>query len=56
MSDRIREMLKISDLTYAHTLVIESTHKYKVHGPSKMADIEVFVLATWIARMDDEPQ
>ncbi len=33
MSDRTREVPKLSDLTYAHTLVIESTHKYKVHGP-----------------------
>ncbi len=24
------------ELTYAHTLVIKSTHEYKVHGPSNL--------------------
>ncbi len=32
-SDRITEVPKLADLTYDHTLVIKSTHEYKVHGP-----------------------
>ncbi len=32
-SDRITEVPKLADLTYAHTLVIKSTYEYKVHGP-----------------------
>ncbi len=32
-SDRITEVPKLADLTHAHTLVIKSTHEYKVHGP-----------------------
>ena len=39
MSDRTREVPKLLDLTYAHTLVIESTHKYKVHGPWQVGTI-----------------
>ncbi len=30
--DRITEVPKLADLTYAHTLVIKSSHEYKVHG------------------------
>ncbi len=32
-SERITVVPKLADLTYAHTLVIKSTHEYKVHGP-----------------------
>ncbi len=32
-SDRITVVPKLADLTYTHTLVIKSTHEYKVHGP-----------------------
>ncbi len=31
--ERITKVPKLADLTYAHTLVIKSTHEYKVHGP-----------------------
>ncbi len=27
------EKTRLADTSYAHTLVIESTHEYKVHGP-----------------------
>ena len=33
MSEKPREVPKLADATYAHNLVIESTHEYKVHGP-----------------------
>ncbi len=33
MSEKTREVPQFADATYAHTLVIESTHEYKVHGP-----------------------
>ena len=32
-SDRITVVPKLADLTYVHTLVIKSTHEYKVYGP-----------------------
>ncbi len=33
MSEKTREVPQLADATYANTLVIESTHEYKVHGP-----------------------
>ncbi len=33
MSEKTREVSKLADAIYAHTLVIESTREYKVHGP-----------------------
>ncbi len=33
MSDKTKEVPQLDDLTYAHTLVIKSTHDYKVHEP-----------------------
>ncbi len=33
MSEKTREVPQLADTTYAHTLVIKSTHEYKVHGP-----------------------
>ncbi len=33
MSEKTKEVPQGADLTYAHTLVIKSTHEYKVHGP-----------------------
>ncbi len=33
MSEKTREVPQLADTTYAHTLVIESTYEYKVHGP-----------------------
>ena len=33
MSEKTREVPQLANPTYANTLVIESTHEYKVHGP-----------------------
>ncbi len=34
ISDKIKEVPQLADLTYAHTLVIKSTHEYYIgHGP-----------------------
>ena len=33
MSEKTKEVPQLDDATYAHTLVIESTHEYKFHGP-----------------------
>ncbi len=33
MSEKTRLTPQLADATYAHTLVIKSTHEYKVHGP-----------------------
>ncbi len=33
MFEKTRQVPLLADATYAHTLVIESTHEYKVHGP-----------------------
>ncbi len=33
MSEKTKEVSQLADTTYAHTLVIKSTHEYKVHGP-----------------------
>ncbi len=33
MSEKTKEVPRLADATYAHTLVIKSTHEYKVHGP-----------------------
>ncbi len=33
MSEKTREVPQLADATYAHTLVIQGTHEYKVHGP-----------------------
>ncbi len=33
MLEKTRQVPKLADATYAHTLVIESTQEYKVHGP-----------------------
>ncbi len=33
MSEKTREVPQLADTTYAHTLVIKSTHEYKVHVP-----------------------
>ena len=33
MSEKTKEVPQLGDTTYAHTLVIKSTHEYKVHGP-----------------------
>ncbi len=33
MSEKTKEVPQLADATYAHTLVIKSTHEYKVHGP-----------------------
>ncbi len=33
MSDGTKLVPQLAELTYIHTLVIESTHEYKVHGP-----------------------
>ena len=33
MSEKTREVPQLADTTYAHTLVIKSTHEYKVLGP-----------------------
>ncbi len=32
MSEKIKEVPQLADATYAHTLVIKSTHEYMVHG------------------------
>ncbi len=32
MSEKTRQVPQLSDATYAHSLVIESTDKYKVNG------------------------
>ncbi len=32
MLEKTREVPQLADTTYAHTLVIKSTHEYKVHG------------------------
>ncbi len=32
MSEKTRLTPQLADTTYAHTLVIKSTHEYKVHG------------------------
>ncbi len=33
MSEKTRLTPQLADTTYAHTLVIKSTHEYKAHGP-----------------------
>ncbi len=33
MSEKTKEVPQLADTTYAHTLVIKSTHEYKVYGP-----------------------
>ncbi len=33
MSEKTKEVPQLADATYAHTLVIKSTHECKVHGP-----------------------
>ena len=33
MFDRTSQLPQLADLTLTHTLVIESTHGYEVHGP-----------------------
>ena len=33
MSKKTREVSQLANATYAHTLVIKSTHEHKVHGP-----------------------
>ncbi len=33
MSEKTKEVPQLADATFAHTLVIKSTHEYKVHGP-----------------------
>ena len=33
MLEKTRDVPQLADLTYAHNLVIEGTHEYKVHGP-----------------------
>ena len=33
MSEKTKEVPQHADATYAHTLVIKSTHEYKVHWP-----------------------
>ena len=33
MSEKTRLAPQLADTTYAHTLVIKSTHEYNVHGP-----------------------
>ena len=33
MSEKTKEVPKLADTTYAHTLDIKITHEYKVHGP-----------------------
>ncbi len=32
MSEKTKEVPQLADGTYAHILVIKSTHEYKVHG------------------------
>ncbi len=32
MSEKTKEVPKLANATYAYTLVIKSTHEYKVHG------------------------
>ncbi len=36
MSEKTKEVPRLADATYAHTLVIKSTHESKVHGPYGM--------------------
>ena len=53
MSEKIREVSQLSDATYAHTLVIESTYEYKVHGPNGfnfpcMVHVWISDLSGWI--------
>ena len=33
MSEKAKEVPQLADASYVHTLVIKSTHEYKVHGP-----------------------
>ncbi len=33
MSEKTKEVPQLTDATYAHTLIIKSTHEYRVHGP-----------------------
>ncbi len=33
MSEKTKEVPQLADATYAHALVIKSTHEYKVNGP-----------------------
>ena len=37
MAEKTRLTPQLADATYAHTLVIKSTHEYKVHGPLKLS-------------------
>ncbi len=33
MSEKTKVVTQLADSTYSNTLVIKSTHEYKVHGP-----------------------
>ena len=37
MSEKTREVPKLDDATYAHTLVVKSAHEYKVYPCIKMS-------------------
>ncbi len=36
MSEKTKEVPQLADATYAHTLVIKSTHEYKIVSPCKL--------------------
>ncbi len=39
MSEKTKEVPQLADATYAHTLVIKSTHEYKVDGPNHKTEL-----------------
>ncbi len=48
MSEKTRLVPQFADAAYAHTLVIESTHKYKVHGPvGTIRPMDIVLMSTF---------
>ena len=42
MSEKTREVPQLADATYAHILVIKSTHEYKVHELEEYGKLESY--------------
>ena len=58
MSEKTREVPQPVDATYAHTLVIESTHEYKIHEPygSNFARLTSHLQVTYTPMQPFEPR
>ncbi len=54
ISEKTKEVLQLAEATYAHNLVIKSTHVYKVHGPYGSFPCECMTMTSmWIHRCPD---